>query len=502
MFLIIPAERRIDWSNPPLVTLTLIIFTLLIFLFFQQNDEKKLTAAINYYLQSPLVKIEVPIFKKTLGLNQSPNSSTLTRLDKQQQLKSLVIEMIFNDQWNAELNQGMIKPPANEFNVWQQSRNEFERKLAKVVFLKYGLKPAKFSLFTATTSIFLHANFWHIFGNMLFLLIFGFSLEKIFGKIKYLIIYLASGIGAAAFFSYFNANSYVPLIGASGAIAGLMGSYATVYGFKKIKFFIWIVAYFKYIRLPALVVLPIWILKEILANNSAEDPGIAYLAHVGGLLTGAIFTLMLSRSFFSPSQSIDTEYLTGSDEEDDFDPIAESLEKSLTLIKNLNFKKARIELIKIIKQQPQNIRALELLFNIDKLNPKTKSFKKLVDHIFMITINERDLDDWIHDLYLKFRQLNPRGGLSLTRLIDLCQRFIRSGYHADAEKIINLIEGARPETTELAELMMNIASSYIKNEQKYKARDWLLKIETHFEHTEQHKHATLILDRIDNNQEI
>ncbi len=498
MLLIIPAERKINWSSPPIITLALILINILVFVLFQQDDEKKLNDALSFYVSSPLAKLEIPLYE-----NMSPATDKETiNFRNKNQLINIAVNMIFDEKWNKKLAQGLFKKNSPDYEIWQENRQLFEERLSRVNFIRYGLTPANFSLLTAITYQFLHGDFWHLFGNMIFLLIFGFSLEKIFGALKYIVIYLLSGLGAASFFTLVNPQSYIPLIGASGAIAGLMGSYATIYGLKKIQFFIWFFAYFKYIKLPALVVLPVWIIKEVWENASAENTGIAYMAHVGGLITGALLTFILSHQFFSKAISIDTDYLEGSDEEDDRDPVTEKLEKSLQLIKNLNFKKARLELLNILKIQPGNIRALELLFNIDKLNPETKTFKKLVDHIFQVTKSERDLDEWVYQLYIKFRQLNPSGGLSLTRLIDLCQRFIRSGHTAEAVKIINLIEGARPETAQLPELILSIASAYLKSGQKYKARDWLIKIETEYKHTDQFKHASHLLDRIDNNQDI
>ena len=494
MFLIIPSERKIDWSSPPRATLLLIIINVLVFLFLQQNDDKRLFEAINYYLNSPLKQIELPLYQQYI-------KSTATQKIPIHNEQNDVFNMLFDQQWQKKIDQGLIQNDNPIYESWYESRKIFEQKLARVTFYHYGLIPAKYSLKTAISSTFLHGDIWHLIGNMVFLLIFGFSLEIILGPTKFFALYFISGVGGGSLFMIFNSSSYTPLIGASGAIAGLMGAYAVIYGLKKIQFFVWIIAYFNYIKLPALIVLPIWLIKEIWSNHQNVDSNIAYMAHVGGLITGAIIATIFSHTFIKNISKMNTQYIDSSDEEDLRDPFSEKLESAINFMRQLNFVKAKSQLFQLLKNQPNNLRALELMYNIEKIKPKGKVFKAVIERIFLITEKDKSLDNWVFNLYQSFRKLNPRGGLTVNRLSNLCYRFIRSSHYSEAEKIVLLIEGARPDYKLLPDMMLTLASSYIKSSQRNKGRDLLLKLEEEYSHTDQSQHASYLLDKIDKNQD-
>ena len=492
MLLIFPAERRINWSEPPLATLGLILVNVLVFFIFQANEDEDYQKAIDYYLESPLVELE---YKKYYRFkNPSVPEYDLQKLSAND---SDVQALIFDDEWNTRVDKGLYEKSSIEYANWKNHRNKFEDLLSQAAFYGNGLRPGDYSFWNNISYMFLHADTSHLLGNMVFLLIFGFSLEIILGVSKYLGVYLLSGLASGAFFTVLNTSSYMPLIGASGAVSGLMGSFAVIYGFKRIQFFYWFISYFNYIKLPALVVLPVWILKEILEYASNPDSSVAYMAHVGGLLAGALIAFIVKQQY-----TVNKDYLEGSDEEDERDPIAEKLEAALESMRRLRFPKAQQILQAVLKIQPANIRALELSYHIQKLKPEQSAFKAVIEQIFTVTRNEFDLDDWIHEIYTEFRKLNPQGGLSLNRLIELCGRFTRSGYTRDAEAIIDLLEGARPDTPEIPEMILNLSNYFLKNNQRNKARDWLVKLEKQYKHNNLSKHATVMLNKIEYNRDV
>ncbi|HUY15797.1 MAG TPA: rhomboid family intramembrane serine protease [Terriglobia bacterium] len=147
-------------------------------------------------------------------------------------------------------------------------------------------------------SMFLHGGWLHLIGNMLFLFVFGRSLEDRFGHGKFLILYFLSGLGAAFLHIYLNAGSPVPSIGASGAIAGVLGAYFVCFPRARITTVIFLIFFFWTVQLPALLVLGYWFLVQfvagyqMLAIQSATGGGVAWWAHVGGFLTGLILALV------------------------------------------------------------------------------------------------------------------------------------------------------------------------------------------------------------------
>ena len=144
---------------------------------------------------------------------------------------------------------------------------------------------------TLLTSLFLHGDFWHLLGNMWFLLVFGRNVECSLGHGRYILFYLVAGALAGLAQTASEPGSIVPCVGASGAISGVMGAYVAIHPFNKIK--VWMGWWFGVVDLPALVVLGIWFLLQYLhANLALEHPefndGVAYWDHVGGFIAGVI----------------------------------------------------------------------------------------------------------------------------------------------------------------------------------------------------------------------
>ena len=143
------------------------------------------------------------------------------------------------------------------------------------------------------SSMFQHAGLMHLGGNMLFLWIFGDNMEDAFGHVGYLIFYLACGVAAVAAHMLADPYSSVPVVGASGAVAGVMGGYLLLYPKARVDIMLILVVYFKRFSLPAFVVLAIWFAMQIFggfANTNSQGGGVAYWAHAGGFIAGILLT--------------------------------------------------------------------------------------------------------------------------------------------------------------------------------------------------------------------
>jgi len=163
----------------------------------------------------------------------------------------------------------------------------------------YAVIPAWFSVPTLFTSQFLHAGWMHIIGNMLYLWIFGDNVEDRLGHVRFLIFYLGAGAVAAILQVVFNPFSSVPMLGASGAIAGVMGAYFVLYPQSRVLTAIFIVIFFDVVEIPAVFFLGIWFLMQLLSGvgslgvTSAGGGGTAFWAHVGGFVVGVAIGLVL-----------------------------------------------------------------------------------------------------------------------------------------------------------------------------------------------------------------
>jgi membrane associated rhomboid family serine protease len=155
---------------------------------------------------------------------------------------------------------------------------------------------------TLVTSQFLHGGFLHILGNMLFLWIFGNNIEDKLGHIKYIIFYISCGILAALAQWFFSMQSGIPSLGASGAIAGVMGAYILRFPQAKIRTLVFLGPFIVFPDIPAIFFLGIWFLQQALygiaslnvpSNIGMESGGVAYWAHAGGFVFGAIIGPLL-----------------------------------------------------------------------------------------------------------------------------------------------------------------------------------------------------------------
>jgi membrane associated rhomboid family serine protease len=145
---------------------------------------------------------------------------------------------------------------------------------------------------TIFTSMFLHGSLLHLAGNMLFLWIFGNNVEDSMGRFTFVIFYLLSGLAALGLQVVTDPNSMVPTVGASGAIAGVLGAYARLYPRARVVTLVFIVIIFTVVTLPALLVLGVWFLLQLLPAFSepinGAGGGVAYFAHIGGFLFGVL----------------------------------------------------------------------------------------------------------------------------------------------------------------------------------------------------------------------
>jgi membrane associated rhomboid family serine protease len=168
--------------------------------------------------------------------------------------------------------------------------------------VRFGKDPAG-NVDNIFTAMFMHGGWMHLFGNMLYLWIFGDNVEDRFGKIPYIIFYLVSGI-AATFAQYaVSAGSNIPNVGASGAIAGVLGAYLVLFPKARVNV---IVPGGMVMALPAIIVLGFWIVLQLFSgvgsiaqtDETADVGGVAYMAHVGGFLAGVVLGL-ISKPFIS-----------------------------------------------------------------------------------------------------------------------------------------------------------------------------------------------------------
>ena len=145
---------------------------------------------------------------------------------------------------------------------------------------------------TLLTSTFLHGGWLHLGGNMLYLWIFGDNVEDKMGPIRFTLFYLLCGMAASAAHVMVNPGAEIPLVGASGAIAGVLAAYLLMFPQAKVRVFMVIIIFIRWIYLPAFVVLGAWLLLQVFAapGSLSQSGGTAYFAHLGGFIAGLVLT--------------------------------------------------------------------------------------------------------------------------------------------------------------------------------------------------------------------
>ncbi len=173
--------------------------------------------------------------------------------------------------------------------------------------LRWAVIPARIDhgrhLITLVTGTFLHAGWLHIAGNMVFLWAFGPAIEDAMGRIRYLVFYLVGGVVAMLAQVAGSPGSHVPCLGASGAIAAVMGAFIVLFPKDRIRSLVWILIFIRVTYIPAVWLIGVWFLIQLWnagAVANVQGGGVAYLAHVGGFLFGVV-TARLWRRKTAPS---------------------------------------------------------------------------------------------------------------------------------------------------------------------------------------------------------
>jgi membrane associated rhomboid family serine protease len=187
--------------------------------------------------------------------------------------------------------------------LWQLGQN------ADAVAYSYGMTPALVfgtarlppalavvpPWTTIFTSMFLHGGWLHIGGNMLFLWIFGNNIEDVLGHVRYLLLYVLSGVAAALCQGLSDPSSTIPMLGASGAIAGVLGAYLLLYPYANVHVLVLIIIIVRIVTVPAWIMLGLWFAVQLLSGLFTKNGvgGVAFWAHVGGFVAGVALLVLL-----------------------------------------------------------------------------------------------------------------------------------------------------------------------------------------------------------------
>lgn len=290
--LILPLPARPDWSRPPWVTLGLILACIVVFLL-QGSDGERLHAALENYRESRLPATELPAYVADLeGRGKQREADTLGRALAAGQEGQVFRAMEMDPGFMNRLRAGqVIRASDPGYSLWRAQRERYEALRAQVFTERFSLQSAHPTALTLVTHMFLHADLMHLAGNMALLFIVGYTVEASLGAAGFALLYLLGGLAAAVPDLVFGGERGGYSLGASGAISAVMAAYVVLFGLRRVRFFYWFFVFFDTARWPALVILPVWLGKELLERFVFDPNGrVNYLAHAGGLIAGAALT--------------------------------------------------------------------------------------------------------------------------------------------------------------------------------------------------------------------
>lgn len=305
---IIPTEKRFDWQRPPIVLLLLVLSNVLVFFFLQDEDQEKFYQAMSRYEQLEYFETEWPLYLQYLQ-ETKVSDRTILKNEKLYELGEhglLAQQLITDKPFYDYLRYNQVRFQEPEKGDYWQDREAIVSLINETSIYSYGLKPKELNPISLFSHQFLHGDLLHLMGNMFFLIVFGFAVEAAIGQIRFLIFYLLSGLAGGILFMTVNADSPSALVGASGAISGVMAMYLGVFRLRKIEFFYWLFIFVGFIRAPALWVLALYIANELFNFMTQTDSNVAFMAHIGGFIAGAI--LVLTTYLVNP-KAFDEEYM-------------------------------------------------------------------------------------------------------------------------------------------------------------------------------------------------
>ncbi len=464
---IIPLIGKISWRNPPFVTIGIILLNCLVFFLFQAGESEKQSKVSRYYFESGLVTIEVPryIAYREGHFQEPADSFDPQPFDKDSQVR-YYLEMEQDFPFLKKLsNDEIIIPSDSQYVRWKFLRTEYDHKRSQIISLRYGFRPAYKSFLTAFTYMFLHGSAGHLFGNMVFLWIVGCMLEMGLGRLLYSGLYVCGGLIAAGMFWLIYMNSTIPVVGASGAIAGLMGAFAVLFGKKKVRIFYSLGFYFNYLKIPAIILLPIWIGNEFFQLFFGNARHVAYVAHIGGLMGGALFGFIILKFCLPLHRDVFDEIPE--------DEIAPLMEKALKHIAELDMETGSQLLDQVLVKEPENIDALTHLFNVYKLDPESEKFHEIAKKLIFQLSRSYNTSEKANKIYREYISHTCRPRLSPQLYVQLSAMFSATGHMENAVSIITFLVKKVPDSPGIPTALLKLARAYRQNGMALKGKKCL-----------------------------
>ncbi len=415
-----------------------------------------------------LPELELPPFVAWLEKTDAKRGKQAKRMLNAEAYAPLLEGMQNEKTFLQKLKAEEVVTPANpQYAEWKRDRQQYEAMLPAPFTERwsqdYG-KDAESKPWTLVTAAFLHGSTGHLLGNMLFLFLFGFSVELALGRSTYLTFYLLGAVGASALAAWAYAGKGSYGLGASGAISALMGMYAVMYRLRRIRFFYQLFFYFNYVTAPALLLLPAWIANELM-QHWLGGQGIAYMAHLGGLLTGA--ALMAGAMLLGRVKAPETVKSEMANDDDHFEAHVAAARRLAAAMK---FEPACAEWCAAAALRPGDTDTLRAWFNTARLQPASDDFHLAARSIFRLPATDPDTLALQYASYRTYLdQAKPGLCLKPDDMARLARRFVRIREFSDADMLCRILLKTAPDHPQLADTLSVCANGLLHAGEREKA---------------------------------
>jgi membrane associated rhomboid family serine protease len=346
--LILPLHRPLTRATFPFAAALLVLVNLLVFFGPQRRDEAALETAATHYVESGLAAIEMRAYERHLERGGRSDALREWRAVPEDARPPLLMAQAETDMgFRAALDRGELFEAGTDAARYAELRVVQARHIDRVFTLQHLLRGNEIDPWRMFASAFLHADAMHLIGNLVFLVALGLLVEGALGSLRFLGLYAIGALGASAASLAWRWGDPSGGLGASGAVAALMGAFCVIWGRRPVRFFYWLVVVFDYVRAPAIWLLPAWLGWELLNLLFRPDAGIAFDAHAGGLVTGAIVGLAFTATRQVRSRFIDDPHSAGG--EDD------RWARAQALLGRMRLDEADALLTGLVAEQPQRL---------------------------------------------------------------------------------------------------------------------------------------------------
>ena len=478
--LIIPYQTRFTAKSLPLVTLALVAINLLVYIVLQAGDNRAYARAADYYFSVQLPQVELPRYAAHLERRGDRRAmqvlSVIRSGPSDEEARVVLMHMQRDRQFMNEMKAGrVVRSDEPGYAAWREQRDRFQGLMSQVFVERFALEPGSADLLRLITYQFLHGDAVHLLGNMAILLLAGPFAEAALGRWRFLAAYLASGALAGAVHLIV---SHQGLIGASGSIAGTMAMVAVLYGRRKVPVFYWLFVYFNTARLPALLLLPVWIALE--AVQWALSPGdrVAYDVHLAGFIAGAAIAWLLKPADDGKVDRILQEQYAAAPAERKSTLLTEARQAAA----KLDTRRAAAAYGELLQEDPTNTQYATAYFNMALLGRDKDTLADAA--LRVLWIRTRHARTELRPIYTQMSQPHVLAVLPVDEQLRLARRLVATREDAAALRVLDGLLGDGTMRNlygrQLADCLLGLFTTYSRHGLRQQADQVRQRLSQHF----------------------